>query len=155
MTSAQAFGALLLLVVMSRHQSPCRDISLYCLWLHWLLLMSRLQLPCCDIILLHFCSFFSCFCLASCYDLHHFSCNFHDVVTSELDCMDLQAVSLTQQSDFNSALVLTAFLSTYCCIFLLSSSFPVNDNLVSFCIILYINSSNIAKNKTEKWTKKR
>ena len=104
MTSAQAFGALLLLVEMSRHQSPCRDISFCCWWLHWLLLMSRLQLPCRDIILLHFCSFFSCFCLASCHELHHFSLNFHDVVTSELDCMDLQAASLTQQSDFNSAL---------------------------------------------------
>ena len=155
MTSAQAFGALLLLVVMSRHQFPCRDISFCCWWLHWLLLMSRLQLQCRDIILLPFCSFFSCFCLASCHELHHFSFNFHDVVTSELDCMDLQAASLTQQSDFNSALVLTALLSTYCCIFLLSSSFPVNDNLVSFCMILYINYSNMARNKIEKWTKKR
>ena len=155
MKSAQVFGALLLLVVMSRPQSPCRDISLCCWWLHQLLLMSRLQLPCRDINLFNFCSFFSCFCLASCHELHQLPFNLHDVVTSELDCMDLQAASLTQQSDFNSALFLTAFLSTYFCIFLLSFYFPANDNLVSFCMILYINYSIITENETEKWTKKR
>ena len=136
---------------MSRHRFSCRDIILCCCRLHWLPLMSRLQLPCRDINLFNF----SCFCLASCHDLHQLPFNFHDVVTSELDCMDLQAASLTQQSDFNSALFLTAFLSTYCYIFLLSFSFPANDNLVSFCMILYINYSNITENKTEKWTKKR
>ena len=155
MTSTQIFCALLLLVVMSRHQYPCRDISLCCCRLHWLLLMSRLQLPCRDIILFNFCSFSSCLCLASCHELHHFPFNLHDVVTSELDCVDLQVASLTQPFDFISALSLTAFLSTYCCIFLLSFSFPANDNLVSFCMILYINYSILTKNKTEKWTKKR
>ena len=140
---------------MSRHHFSCRDIILCCCRLHWLLLLSRLQLPCRDINLFNFCSFFNCFCLASCHELHQLPFNFPDVVTSELDCMDLQAASLTQQSDFNSALFLTAFLSTYCCIFLLSFSFPANDNLVSFCMILYINYSNITENKTEKWTKKR
>ena len=141
---------------MSRHRFSCRDIILYCCRLHWLILMSRLQLPCRDINLLNLCSLFSCFCLASCHELHHFSFNFHDVVTSELDCVNLQADSLTQPFDFIAALFfLTAFLSTYCCIFLLSFSFPVNDNLVSFCMILYINYSNITENKTEKWTKKR
>ena len=141
--------------MMSRHQFSCRDIRLCCCRLHWLLLVSRLQLPCHDINLFNFCSFFSCFCLASCHELHQLPFNLHDVVTSELDCMDLQAALLTQQSDFNSALFLTAFLSTYCCIFLLSFSFPANDNLVSFCKILYINYSIMTENKTEKWTKKR
>ena len=82
MTSAQVFGALLLLVVMLRRQYSCRDISLCCCRLHWLLLMSRLQLPCRDIILLNFCSFFSCLCLASCHELHQFPFTLHDVVTS-------------------------------------------------------------------------
>ena len=140
---------------MSRHRFSCRDIILCCCRLHWLLLMSRLQLPCRDINLFNSCSFCSCFCLASCHELHQLSFNLHDVVTSELDCMDLQAASLTQQSDFHYALFLTAFLSTYCCIFLLSFSFPANDNLVSFCMILYINYSIITEYKTEKWTKKR
>ena len=155
MTSTQVFGALLLLVVMSRRQYSCHDISLCCCRLHWLLLMSRLQLPCRDIILLNFCSFFSCLCLASGHELHHLPLILHDVVTSELDCVDFQAASLTQPSDFISALFLTAFLSTYCCVFILSFSFPANDNLVSFCIILYINYSIITEKKTEKWTKKR
>ena len=155
MTSAQVFGTVSLLVVMSRHQSSCRDISLCCCRLHWLLLMSRLQLPCRDIILFNFCSSFSCLSFASGHELHHFPFNLHDVVTSELDCVDLQAASLTQPFDFISALFLTAFLSTYCCIFLLSFSFPANDNLVSFCVILHINYSILTKNKTEIWTKKR
>ena len=148
MTSAQVFGTVPLLVVMSRHQSSCREISLCCCRLHCLFVMSRLQLPCRDINLFNFCSFFSCLCLSSCHELHHFPLILHDVVTSELYCVDFQAASLTQPSDFISALFLTAFLSTYCCIFLLSFSFPANDNLVSFCIILYINYSIITENKT-------
>ena len=141
--------------MMSRHQFSCRDINLCCCRLHWLLLVSRLQLPCRDINFFNFCSFFSCLFLSSCHDLHHFALILHDVVTSELDCVDFQTASLTQQSGFNSALFLTAFLSTYCCIFPLSFSFPANDNLVSFCMILYINYSIITENKIEKWTKKR
>ena len=39
--------------------------------------------------------------------------------------------------------------------FLLSFSFPENDKLVSFFIILYINYSILDENKIEKWTKKR
>ena len=138
---------------MSRHQSSCRDIILCYCRLHWLFVMSRLQLPCRDINLFNFCSFFSCLFLSSCHELHHFPLILHDVVTSELYCVDFQAASLTQPSDFISALFLTAFLSTYCCIFLLSFSFPANDNLVSFCIILYINYPIITENKIEKWTK--
>ena len=140
---------------MSRHQSSCRDIILCCCRLHLLFVMSRLQLPCRDINLFNFGSFFSCLCLASGHELHHFPLILHDVVTSELYCVDFQAASLTQPSDFISALFLTAFLSTYCCVFILSFSFPANDNLVSFCIILYINYSILTENKTEKWTKKR
>ena len=155
MTSAQVFGTVPLLVVMSRHQSSCRDIILCCCRLHWLFVMSRLQLPCRGINLFNFCSFFNCLCLASCHELHHFPFNLHDVVTSELDCVDLQVASLTQPFDFIYALFLTAFLSNYSCIFLLPFSFPANDNLVSFCMILYINYSILTKNKTEKWTKKR
>ena len=83
------------------------------------------------------------------------SLHLYDVVTSELDCVDFQAVSLTQPSDFLSALFLTAFLSTYCCIFLLSFSFPVNDTWVSFFIFLHNNYSYLNEKQTEKWTKKR
>ena len=158
MTSAQVLGTLFLLDVMSRRRSSCRDITYInwcCCRLHWLFLMSRLQFRCRDITLLTFCFFFSCLCLASGHELHYFPLILHDVVTSELYCVDFQAASLTQPSYFISALFLTAFLSTYCCIFLLSFSFPANDNLVSFCIILYINYSILTENKTEKWTKKR
>ena len=155
MTSAQVFGTVPLLVVMSRHQSSCRDIILCCCRLHWLFVMSRLQLPCRDINLFNFCSFFSCLCLASGHELNYFPLNLHDVVTSELDCVDFQAVSLTQPSDFLYALFLTAFLSTYCCIFLLSFSFPVNDTWVSFFIFLHNNYSYLNEKQTEKWTKKR
>ena len=132
MTSTQVLCALLLLVVMSRHQSSCRDISFF-----------------------NFCSFFSCLCFASCHELHQFSFNLLDVVTSELDCVGLKTASMSQPLAFISALPLTAFLSTYCCIFLLSSSFPANDKLVSFFVILYINYSILTENQTEKWTKKR
>ena len=59
------------------------------------------------------------------------------------------------QPPFISALLLTAFLSTYCCIFLLSFFFPANDKLVSFCIFLYNNYLFLNEKQTEKWTKKR
>ena len=134
--------------LVSRHQPSCRDITLCYYRLHWLFMMSRLQFSCRDITLFNFCSFFSCLGLASCHELHQFSFNLLDVVTSELDCVGLKTALMTQLS-------LTAFSSTYCCIFLLSFSFPANDKLVSFFIILYINYSILDENKTEKWTKKR
>ena len=140
---------------MSRHQYSCHDITWYCCRLHWLFMMSRLQLSCRDINLLKFCSILSCKCCDYCCNLHQFPFNLLDVVTSELDCASLKTASMTQPFDFISALLLTAFLSTYCCIFLLSSSFPANDKLVSFFIILYINYSILTENQTEKWTKKR
>ena len=140
---------------MSRHQPSCRDITLCCCRLHWLFMMSRLQTFCRDITLFNFCSSLSCLCLASCRDLHQFPFNLPDVATSELDCLGLKTAPMSQPVAFISALPLTAFLSTYCCIFLLSFSFPANDELVSFFIILYINYSFLDENKTEKWTKKR
>ena len=103
----------------------------------------------------HFCSFLSCLRCDPCRDLHQIPFSLPDVVTSELDCVDLQVVSNTQPVAFISVLLLTAFLSTYCCIFLLSFSLPVNNKLVSFFIILHINYSILTENQTEKWTKKR
>ena len=135
-------------LLVSRHQFSCRDITLHCCRLHWLFLMSRLQLPCRDIILFKFCSLFSCICCDYCRNLQQFSLNFPDVVTSEMDCVSLKSASMNQFS-------LTAFLSTYCCIFLLSFSFPVNDTLVSFFIFLHNNYSFLNEKQTEKWTKKR
>ena len=155
MTSTQVLCTLPLLVVMSRHQSSYRDITLCCCRLHWLFLMLRLQPFCRDITFFNLCSFFSCLCFASCHELHQFPFNLLDVVTSELDCVDLKTASMSQPLAFISVLPLTAFLSTYCCIFLLSSSFLANDKLVSFFIILYINYSILTENQIEKWTKKR
>ena len=137
MTSTQVFCTLPLLVVMSRHQSSCRDITLCCCRLHWLFMMSRLHPFCRDITLFNFCSFLGCLCLASCNELHQFPFNLSDVVTSELDCVGLKTASMSQPIAFISALPLTAFLSTYCCIFLSSFSFPANDKLVSFFIFLF------------------
>ena len=134
--------------LVSRHQPSCRDITLCCCRLHWLFMMSRLQFPCRDITLFNFCFFFSCLGLASCHELHQFSFNLLDVVTSELDCVGLKTAPMTQLS-------LTAFSSTYCCIFLLSFSFPVNDTWVSFFIFLHNNYSFLNEKQTEKWTKKR
>ena len=108
MTSDQVFGTVPLLVVMSRHQSSCRDIQYIncccdgrllvsrhqfscrdipwcCCRLHWLFMMSRLQLPCRDINLFKFCSLLSCKGCGSCRDLHQFPFDFSDVATSELD----------------------------------------------------------------------
>ena len=135
-------------LLVSRHQSSCRDITWCCCRLNWLFLMSRLQFPRRDINFFKFCSFFSCICGGSCRDLHQFTSDFSDVATSELDCIILKSASLSQLS-------LTAFLSTHFCIFLLSFSFPANDELVSFFIILYINHSILDENQTEKWTKNR
>ena len=134
--------------LVSRRQPSCRDLTLCCCRLHWLFMMSRLQFSCRDINLFKFCSLFSCICCDSCRDLHQFPFDISDVATSELDCVSLKSVPMSQLS-------LTAFLSTYCCIFLLSFSFPVNDNLVSFFIFLHNNYSFLNENQTEKWTKKR
>ena len=138
---------------MSRHQSSCRDIILCCCRLYWLLMMSRLQTFCRDITLFNLCSFLNCLCFASCRDLHQIPFNLPDVATSELDCVGLKTASMSQLVAIVSALPLTAFLSTYCCLFLLSFSFPAIDELVSFFIILYINYSFSDENQTEKWTK--
>ena len=135
-------------LLVSRHQPSCRDITWCCCRLHWLFMMSRLQLPCRDINLFKLCSLLSCKCCDSYRDLQQFPFDLSDVATSELDCVSLKTASMSQLS-------LTAFLSTYCCVFLLSFYFPANDKLVSFFIILYINSSFLDENKTEKWTKKR
>ena len=134
--------------LVSRHQPSCRDITLCCCRLNWLFMMSRLQFSCRDITLFNFCSFLSCICCDPCRDLHQFLFDLSDVATSELDCVSLKSASMSQLS-------LIAFSPTYCCIFLLSFSFPANDELVSFFIILYINYSFLDENKTEKWTKKR
>ena len=140
---------------MSRHRLSCRDITLCCCRLHWLFMTSRLQIFLSRHHSFNFCSFLSCLRCDPCRDLHQILFNLPDVATSELDCVDLQAASITQPVAFISALLLTAFLSTYCCIFLLSFSLPANDKLVSFFIILYIHYSILTKNQTEKWTKKR
>ena len=103
----------------------------------------------------NFCSFLSCLCCDPCRDLHQIPLNLPDVATSELNCVDLKTAKMSQLVDFISALPLTAFLSTYCCIFLLSFSLPANDKLVSFFIFLYINYLILDENQTEKWTKKR
>ena len=130
-------------LLVSRHQSSCRDITWCCCRLNWLFLMSQLQFPSRDINFFNFCSFLNCICGGSYRDLQLFTSDFSDVATSELDCITLKSASLSQ-------LFLTAFSSTYCCIFLLSFSFPANDELVSFFIILYINYSFLDENKTEK-----
>ena len=134
--------------LVSRHQPSCRDITLCCCRLHWLFMMSRLQFSYRDITLFNFCFFLSCTCCDPCRDLHQFHFDLSDVATSELDCVSLKSISMSQLS-------LTAFLPTYCGIFLLSFSFPTNDELVSFFIILYINYSFLTENQTKKWTKKR
>ena len=54
----------------------------------------------------------------------------------------------------NESAILDCILSTYCCIFILSFSFPVNDKLVSFFIFLHNNYSFLIEKQTEKWTKK-
>ena len=134
--------------LVSRHQPSCRDITLCCCRLHWLFMMSRLRFSCRDITLFNFCFFLSCICCDPCRDLHQFSFNLSNVANSELDCVSLNSASMSQLS-------LTAFLPTYCCIFLLSFFFPANDKLVSFFIFMYINYSFLTENRTEKWTKKR
>ena len=126
-------------LLVSRHQPSCRDINWCCCRLHWLFMMSRLQLSYRDINLLKFCSLLSCKCCDSCRNLQQFHFDFSDVATSELGCVSFKSASMSQLS-------LTAFLSTYCCIFLLSFSFPANDDLVSFFMILYINYSFLTEN---------
>ena len=118
-------------------------------------MMSRLQIFCRDITLLLSTPSSAAYAAIPCRDLHQIPFNLPDVATSELDCVDLQAASITQPVAFISVLLLTAFLSTYCCIFLLSFSLPVNDKLVSFFIIMHINYSILDENQTEKWTKNR
>ena len=142
-------------LLVSRHQFSCRDIPWCCCRLHWLFMMSRLQLPCRDINLFKFCSLLSCKGCGSCRDLHQFPFDFSDVATSELDWVNIKTASTVRPVAFTSALLLTAFLSTYCYIFLLSSFFPVNDTWVSFFIFLHNNYSFLHEKQIEKWTKKR
>ena len=127
------------LLFSSRHQPSCHDITLCCCRLHWLFMMSRLQFSCPDITLFNFCFFLSYLCCNPCRDLHQFLVDLSDVATSELDCVSLKSASISQLS-------LTAFSPTYCCIFLLSFSFPANDELVSFFLFLYINYSFLDEN---------
>ena len=88
-----------------------------------------------------FCSFFGCLCCDPCCDLLQVPFYFPDVVTSELDCVDLKTASVSQ-------LFASIFASIIDCIFihlLLQFSsffhFPANDSLVSFFIFLYSNCS--------------
>ena len=137
-------------LLVSRLQPACRDINWCCCRLHGLFMMSRLQLSCRDINLLNFCSLLSCKCCDSCRDLHRFPFDLSDVATSELDWVNLKAASTARPVAFTSSLLLTAFLSTYCCIFLLSFSFPVNDTWVSFFIFLHNNYSFLNKKRNRK-----
>ena len=125
--------------LVSRHQPSCLDITFCYCRLHWLFMMSRLQFSCRDITLFNFCFLLSCICCDPCRDLHQFPFDLSNVATSELDCVSLKSASMSQLS-------LTAFLSTYCCIFLLSFSLLANDTLVSFFLFLYINYLFLTEN---------
>ena len=142
-------------LLVSRLQPSCRDINWCCCRLHWLFMMSRLQFPCRDITLFTFCFFLNCTCCDPCRDLRQFPFNSLEVTTSQQDCALFRTVSTVQPVAFISALLLTAFLTTYCCIFLLSFFFPVNDTWVSFFIFLHSIYSFLTENKTEKWAKQR
>ena len=149
MTSAQVLGTLFMLDVMSRRRSSCRDITYInwcCCRLHWLFLMSRLQFRCRDITLFTFCFFLRCICCDPCRDLRQFPFNSLEVATSQQDCSLSKTASMSQPVAFISALLLTVFLSNYCCIFLLSFFFPVNDTWVSFFIFLHHNYSFLTEN---------
>ena len=134
-----------MLSLMSRHQSSCRDITLCCCRLHWLFMMSRLQIFCRDITSLISAPSSAAYAVVPVATCCICFFNFLEVATSQQECALSKTASMSQLS-------LTAFLSTYCCIFLLSFSFPANDDLVSFFMILYINYSFLTENKTEKWT---
>ena len=144
-----------MLFLMSRHQSSYRDITLCCCRLHWLFMMSRLQIFCRDITSLISAPSSAAYAVIPVATCCICFFNFLKVATSKLDCVDLKAASMIPQLLLFLHLSLTAFLSTYCCIFLLSFSIPANDKLVSFFIFLYINYSFLTENQTEKWTKKR
>ena len=144
-----------MLFLMSRHHSSCRDITLCCCRLHWLFMMSRLQIFCRDITSLISAPSSAAYAVIPVATCCICFFNFLEVATSKLDCVDLKAASMIPQLLLFLNLSLTAFLSTYCCIFLLSFSTPTNDKLVSFFIFLYINYSFLTENQTEKWTKKR
>ena len=144
----QIFASFNMLSLMSRHQSSCRDITLCCCRLHWLFMMSRLQIFYRDITSLIYAPSSAAYAVVPVATCCICFFNFLEVATSQQDCALSKTASMSQLS-------LTAFLSTYCCIFLLSFSFHANDDLVSFFMILYINYSFLTENKTEKWTKKR
>ena len=148
-------ASFIVLSLVSRHQFSCRDITFCCGRLHWMFMMSRLRIYCRDITFFNFCSFPSCPAVIPVATCCISSFNYLEVATSKLDCVDLKAASMNLQLLLFLHLPLAAFLSTYCCIFLLSFSFPANDKLVSFFMFLYINYSFLDENQTEKWTKKR
>ena len=127
-----------MLFLVSRRQSSCRDITLCCCRLHWLLMISRLQIFFRDITSLISAPSSTAYNHDSCHDLQQIPSNLPDVVTSELDCVDLKTASMSQ-------LVASISASTIDCIFihlLLHFSsffhFPANDKLVSFFIFLFI-----------------
>ena len=143
------------LFLVSRHQFSCHDITFCCGRLHWMFTMSRLQILCHDITFLISAPSSTAYAVIPVATCCICFFNFLEVATSKLDCVDLKAASMIPQLLLFLHLSLTAFLSTYCCIFLLSFSIPANDKLVSFFIFLYINYSFLIENQTEKWTKKR
>ena len=145
-----------MLFLMSRHQSSCRDINFCRGRLHWMFTMSRLQITCRDMTSLIYAPSSAAYAVIPVATCCICFFNFLEVATSKLDCVDLKAASMIPQLLLFLHLSLTAFfLSTYCCIFLLSFSIPANDKLVSFFIILYINYSFLTGKQTEKWTKNR
>ena len=143
------------LFLVSRHQFSYRDITFCCGRLHWMFMMSRLQIFCRDITSLISAPSSAAYAMIPVATCCICFFNFLEVATSKLDCVDLKAASMIPQLLLFLHLSLTAFLSTNCCIFLLSFSIPANDKLVSFFIFLYINYSFLTENQTEKWTKKR
>ena len=144
-----------MLFLMSRHQSSCRDITLGCCRLHWLLMMSRLQCFCRDITSLSSAPSSAAYAVIPVATCCICSFNYLEVATSRQDCAHFNTASMSQ-------LVASIFASIIDCIFihlLLKFSsffhFPANDNFVSFFIFLYSNCLILDENQTEKWTKNR
>ena len=89
------------------------------------------------------------------------------IASRRFSCRDLitglckpQNCNINQPVAFFSALPFELhFYSTNCCIFLLlfllSSTLPANNKLVSFFIFLHINCPFLDENQAEKWTKNR
>ena len=103
-TLAQVFCSLSLVVMTSRHRFSCRDITLRFCRLHWLFWMSRLKIFCQDILPLIAAPSSAAYALIPVATCCSFSSIFLDVVTSELDCVNLKTASMGQLVDFISAL---------------------------------------------------